>query len=276
MKKETISRITLALVLLGSAAFGMKAIAAATELARVNGAVITLQDFEKHYQQAVKFLQYKAPAKKTLLDEEIKRLVGIQQARKMGLDKDPEVIEQMNNVLFQAYVTKKLRPQVDAIHVTDDEAKDYYSKYPEVRVSHIFVALRPDAKKADIDDAAKRIREIEGKLGGHASFAEVAQKFSEGNATMGGDMGWQTREELDPNLYNAAVKLGVGSVSGPVKSPYGYHLVKLTGKKSWDEVDHAAVKRAVFNDRQRQIYETFATQLRNQANVVVHPELLKD
>jgi parvulin-like peptidyl-prolyl isomerase len=279
MKKESISRITLALVLFCAATLGAKAIAAATELARVNGSVITLQDFEKRYKENLKLFQFKAPSKKNVLDEVIRRDIAIQQAKKMGLDKDPLVIEQMNTVLYQAFLNKKLSKQFENIQVTDDEARNWYGKNPEIRVSHIFVGVRPDAKKADADEAYKRIKEIHDKYlaSGKMSFAEVAQKYSEGAAAqMGGDIDWQTRDHLDPAVYNAAVNLSVGSVSGIVKSQFGYHIVKLTGKKSWDEVDRPMIKRIVFDERRQQIFEHFMTQLRSEANVVVHAELLKD
>lgn len=276
MKKETISRITLALILFTSAALSARAIEAATELARVNNEVITLQDFDKHYKQSLQFFQFNAPTKKNALEEQIKRTIGVQEAKKMGLDRDPLVVEQMKTVLYQAYLNKSLAKQFDAIHVTDSEAKDFYSKNPEIRVSHIFVAVRPDAKKADIDDAMKRIQDLHKKVNG-ANFAEMAQKFSEGAvAQAGGDIGWQTRGQLDPALYDAAKNLGVGSVSGVVKSQFGYHLVKLTGKKAWDEVDQAGVKRMAIDERRQQIYDSFTHQMREKAHVVVHAELLKD
>jgi peptidyl-prolyl cis-trans isomerase C/peptidyl-prolyl cis-trans isomerase D len=72
------------------------------------------------------------------------------------------------------------------------------------------------------------------------------------------------------------MKLGVGGVSPIVRSQFGFHIIKLTGKHTWDEVDRPAVKRIVFDQERQKIFETFMTQLRKQANVVVHGELLKD
>jgi parvulin-like peptidyl-prolyl isomerase len=275
--KESLSKVTCLLILLSTAFLGAKAIQAATELARINGTVISLEDFNRRYKDSLKYFQFKAPSKKNVLDDIIKRELGIQEAHKMGLDKDPSVIDRMNTVLYQAFLDKKLTKEFDQIQVTDAEAHDYYAKYPEIRTSHIFIAVRPDATPADVQKAKEKITEIQSKYlaPGKMSFAEVAQKYSEGVAApMGGDIDYQTSDKLDPNYYAASMKLGMNQVSPIVRSQFGFHIIKMTGKKPWDEVDHPAVKRAVFDQRRNQIYETYMTQLRNQNKVVVHTELL--
>jgi parvulin-like peptidyl-prolyl isomerase len=275
--KESLSKVTCLLILLSTAFLGAKAIQAATELARINGTVISLEDFNRRYKDSLKYFQFKAPSKKNVLDDIIKRELGIQEAHKMGLDKDPNVIDRMNTVLYQAFLDKKLTKEFDQIQVTDAEAHDYYAKYPEIRTSHIFIAVRPDATPAEVEKAKAKITEIQSKYlaPGKMSFAEVAQKYSEGVAApMGGDIDYQTSDKLDPAYYAASMKLGMNQVSPIVRSQFGFHIIKMTGKKPWDEVDHPAVKRAVFDQRRNQIYETYMTQLRNQNRVVVHTELL--
>jgi parvulin-like peptidyl-prolyl isomerase len=281
MKKESLlgSKITLALIFFAGGALGARAIAAATELANVNGKIITTQEFEKRYKDNLKYFQFKAPTKKNVLDDIIKRELGIQQAKKLGLDKDPEVIDRMDTVLYQAFLDKKLSKQFESINVTDDEAKDFYAKNPEIRTSHIFIAVRPDAKPEDKKKAKATILEIQNKYlkPGTMSFAEVAQKYSEGSAaSMGGDIDWQTRDRLDPKYYETAVSLSVGEVSDVVETQFGYHIIKLTGKKSWDEVDRPMIKRMVFDQRRQQVFDSFMSQLRSQSKVLVHNELLKD
>src|SRR6185437_10833825 len=103
------------------------------------------------------------PSKTSVLDGLIKRELGIQEAKKEGLDKDPEVIERMNTVLYHALLDKKLSKQFEEIHVSDSEAKDFYSKNPEIRTSHIFIAVPANASRADDEKALARIKEIEDK-----------------------------------------------------------------------------------------------------------------
>jgi peptidyl-prolyl cis-trans isomerase C/peptidyl-prolyl cis-trans isomerase D len=253
---------------------------AATELARINSTVITLEDFNKKYRENLKFYQFRAPTKKGVLDDLIKRELGIQEARKAGLDKDPDVIDRMNTVLYHALLDRKLSKDFEGIHIEDSEAKSFYGKNPEIRTSHIFVAARPDATDAEKSKAMAKIKDIQDKQlkGSQMSFAEVAQRFSEGVAApMGGDIDYQTKDKLDPTYYETAIKLGSpGKVSGIVQSQFGYHIIKLTAIRPWEEADKAQVKRLLFEEKRSQIFEKYMTQLRGQAKVSVKNELIRD
>jgi len=261
-----------------------QSIEAATELARINNTVITLEDFNKKFRENLKFFQSKVPSRSGVLDDLIKRELGVQEAKRLGLDKDPDVIDRMNTVLYHALLDKKLSKEFEGIFISDDEAKNFYAKNPEVRTSHIFVALAPDANAEDDKKAYEKIKRI---LDDHVrdnaskekiSFAEVAQRFSEGaNASMGGDMDYQTRDKLDPAYYEAAVSLRtIGKVSGIVRSQFGYHLIRLTGLKKWEDTDKAQAKRLLFEDKRKDIFERYMAQLRKQAKVVIKADLIKD
>lgn len=252
---------------------------AATELARINNSVITLEDFNKKYRDNLRFFQLKQPSKQNVLDDLVKRELGIQEAKRQGLDKDPEVIDRMNTILYHALLEKKLTKDFESIHVTDDEAKSYYDRNPEIRTSHIFVAVRPDANAKDQKEAYDKIKRIKDEhlADGKMSFTEVAQRFSEGPAApMGGDIDYQTRDRLDPNYYETALKLGAGKVSGIIRSRFGYHIIKVTAIRPWDEVDKAQVKRMKFEEQRTQIFEKYMTALKSQAKVKVNQELIKD
>jgi parvulin-like peptidyl-prolyl isomerase len=262
-------------------AFGSAAAWAATELAKIGTKVISLEEFNKKYQENLKFFQYKAPpSKKSVLDDLIKRELGVQEARKLRLDQDPDVIERIETVLYRALVEKKLGKEFESINITDDEAKRYYEKFPEVRTSHVFVAVPGNASAEDDKKARERIQKIydEHIRPGKMSFAEVAQRFSEGVAApMGGDIDYQTKDKLDPAYYDAALKLGkAGKVSGIVRSQAGYHVIKLTAVRPWDEADRNLVKRMLFEERQAQIFDKYMAQLRGQSKVSVNATLIKE
>ena len=92
---------------------------------------------------------------------------------------------------------------------------------------------------------------------------------------MGGDMDYQTKDRLDPTYYSAAVKLGkVGAVSDVVRGRFGFHLIKVTGITSWDQVDKARIKRIVFEERRKQMFDNYMDSLRRQSKVAVRSELL--
>jgi len=110
------------------------------------------------------------------------------------------------------------------------------------------------------------------------SFSEVAQRFSEGVvAPMGGDIDYQTKDKLDPSYYKAAMGLTIGQYTQePIRTQFGWHIIKLTAKRPWDEVDKAQIKRLVFDDRRNDIFEHYMAQLKIKNKVAVNKELLKE
>lgn len=257
-----------------------KPVLAATELAKINGTVITLEEFNSKYQDNLRFFPLKPPSRKKVLDDLIQRELGLQEAKRQGLDRDPEVINRVNTVLYHALLEKTLSKDLEAIHISDSEAKSLYSKTPTLRSSHIFVALRPNATPAEQKQAHDKIRKIQEEYlkKNKMSFSEIAQKFSEGPAApMGGDIDFQNRNRLDPAYYDAALSLGTpGKVSGIVRSQFGYHIIKLTAIRPWEEADHAEVKRWAFEEKRARIFEQYMANLRSHSKIAVRPELLRD
>lgn len=265
---------TLAVLFAGSSVFS------STEIAKINDSSLSLEEFTQKYKDSLKYYQGRTPTKKAFLDNLIKKEVGVQEAKKLGLDKDPEVQDRINTILVQALLEKKLGNEIDEIHVTDEAAKEFYEKYPEIRTSHIFVAVPPGAKPADEKQAYERIKKIQDqylkdqKLG----FSEVAQRYSDGIAApMGGDIDYQTKDKLDPAYYEAAIKLKTpGKISGIVRSQYGYHIIKLTAVRPWEESDKPHVKRMVFEETRTKSIENFMEKLRQTAKVSVNSQLISD
>ncbi|WP_338753491.1 peptidylprolyl isomerase [Bacillus sp. FJAT-52991] len=111
------------------------------------------------------------------------------------------------------------------IKISDKELKEYYDKWEApIEVSHILVEDEKTAKdlKAQLDKGAK--------------FEELAEEHSAdpGSAANGGSLGWidnKGREQLVPEFVEAMSSLKVGQVSEPVKSQFGYHIIKVTDKK---------------------------------------------
>src|SRR6185437_4239572 len=91
----------------------------ATVLARVNNHVITLEEFNKKYEQSLKFFQFRAPSRKAFLDDLIKREVGVEEAHRLNVQRDPAVVDQMNTVLYNALLDKELGKKLAAIAVSD-------------------------------------------------------------------------------------------------------------------------------------------------------------
>ena len=256
---------------------------AATELAKVNNSVITVEDFSAKFKESQKFFRFKIPTKKSVLEDMIKRDLGVQEAKKLGLDKDPEVIERINTVLYHSLLDKQLASKFDTIQISNDEVEQFYKLNPEIRTSHIFIQVRNDATPAQEKAALERMKKVQTALNealksGKKTFAEVARTFSEGVAApAGGDIDYQTKDKLDPNYYQTALNLKkVGAVSDIIRSQFGYHIIKLTGMKEYKDVDRGQYKRIIFDEKRAKIFDAYMDDLKKKAKVSVRYELLKE
>lgn len=252
---------------------------AAIEAAKVNDKVITLDQVNARITEQIRSGSPIALSKKDALEDLVKREAAIQEARRLKLDQDPTIAERINNVLFFAVIEKKLGPEFEKITLSDAEAKNWYEKNPEIRTSHIFLALASDASSDDEKKISAKLNSILSEIkSGKISFAEAAQKNSEDpSAAMGGDLDYRMKDRLDPNYYRAAMKLGKsGDISGIIRTPFGLHLIRLTGKHTWSEVDRQNVKRIIFEEKRSGMISNFLGGLRQKAKVNVNSTVIKD
>ena len=129
----------------------------------------------------------------------------------------------------------------DRVKVTPEKLKEYYQDHladyevdEQRRVSHILVQVPPNATEEETKKAEEKIKKIQKKLKDGADFAELAKKYSDDSfsAEKGGDLGYFTRGQMLPSFSEVVFSLkDIGEVSDVVRTPLGYHLIKLTGIK---------------------------------------------
>ncbi len=138
----------------------------------------------------------------------------------------------------------------DEVEVTDEEIAQEYNwrmgefAVPEaVRARHILLRLPPDADEATEQEVREKIETIRKKILEGADFAKMARKYSEdpGSRDKGGDLGYFERGKMVPAFEEAAFSLEPGTVSEPVKTRFGYHLIlvedhRQAHQKTLDEV----------------------------------------
>jgi peptidyl-prolyl cis-trans isomerase C len=118
----------------------------------------------------------------------------------------------------------------DAMHKVYDDAVKQMPPEEEVRARHILVATEDEAK------------DIEAQLKKGADFATLAkEKSKDPGAAEGGDLGYFTRDQMVPEFADAAFKLDKGQISDPVKTQFGWHIIKVEDKRikptpTYDEV----------------------------------------
>lgn len=148
-------------------------------VATVNGDQISATDFDLSYKQNLLFVGPHTVTKEKVIQEMVNRQLGIQKARKAGLDKDAEVQKKIEDILYHAQVSKDLEPEFKKIKVTDAELKEYYKTHPEYHTAHILLRLPIDANPKEIESVQKEIFRIHGEIVKDASkFQELATKHS--------------------------------------------------------------------------------------------------
>jgi len=130
----------------------------------------------------------------------------------------------------------------EAMHKVYDDAVKQLGSEQEVHARHILVRATAGDEKAS-NEAKSKIEAVIGRLNKGEDFAKVAQLVTEdpsGKAN-GGDLGYFTKEQMVPEFADVAFKLDKGQISGPVKTQFGWHVIKVEDKRvkpppTFDEV----------------------------------------
>jgi peptidyl-prolyl cis-trans isomerase C len=134
-------------------------------------------------------------------------------AKKMAYYHDKVLMEDLLGTIAKAATTPEAERKV-----YDDAAKAQPPE-TEVHARHILVPTEAEAKAA-----LERVKKGE-------DFAKVADEVSKDPGAQGGDLGWFTKDKMVPEFAAAAFKLEPGQVSDPVKSEFGWHVIKVEGKR---------------------------------------------
>jgi parvulin-like peptidyl-prolyl isomerase len=157
------------------------------------------------------------------------------------------------NIAHQEAVKSLLSKQGD-LKVADKEVQEYYTKNKaryevkeQVRARHILlkVAAKDPADKATAQKvkAEEIFKKTQAK---GADFAALAKEFSEGpTKTRGGDLGFFAKGRMVPDFEKAAFAMKIGSISKPVKTRFGWHIIKVEEKKEGRTRDFSEVKSSI-------------------------------
>ena len=247
-------------------------------MAEVNGGSITTGDFERELKNLPEYLKSMADTpqgRKEMLDTMVIRELILQQATKDGLDKGAEIDEKLQDLKKRLIVESFLKKKVEAdAKVSDadlqkfyDENKEKFKSGEQMRASHILVKTEKEAK-----DILAQI-----KSGGN--FEELAKKNStDSSSAKGGDLGWFGKGSMVPVFEKAASSLKEGQVSDVVKSDFGFHIIKLTGKRAaglrpFEEVKEQ-IKGAIMPTKQQEAFQKIKEELKKTAKITVKEDVL--
>jgi parvulin-like peptidyl-prolyl isomerase len=170
---------------------------------------------------------------------------------------------------WEAYAQKRITDQ-DVRHYFD-ENKDYFDQV-EVRASHIVLRVPANSSDAAVQATQQQLLNLRQELlGGKIDFAEAAKKYSQcETAPQGGDIGkFKRREEMDENFLRTAFSMKPGEISSPVRSEFGWHLIRVTERTPGQPVDFEKVKDDVRRIYTNECYMGIIAQQRQAAKIDV-------
>ena len=171
--------------------------------------------------------------------------------RRLAFNRNRLLMDEMLQKAGKAAITDQ------ALRDTYQEAVKQMGDEEEVRARHILVPTEDEAK-AIVADLKKG-----------ANFEELAKTKSKdpGAAAQGGDLGYFTKDQMVPEFSEAAFKLAKGQVSEPVKSQFGWHIIRLEDKRKKPAPDFETVKPQLEAYITRKAQSELVTKLRETAKI---------
>lgn len=204
--------------------------------------------------QKVLLDKYKNKIDEKVIDEQLKKA----QEQYGGKDKFEQILKQQVFTLDKYKDGLKVKAaQTLMINeyagITEDKIKESYEKNKhQYHLAHILISVKSNSNPNGLSDeeAKKKAEEVLKKVKDGGDFASLAKEYSNDteNASSGGDLGWSSKENTKfvSEFSNAAYSLNKDQVSDVVKTPFGYHIIKVLDTKdsSYDELKTSLEERA--------------------------------
>lgn len=155
-----------------------------------------------------------------------------------------------------------------------EEHKDEFRKAAKVRIASIFLKVDDPENAYEVQDVIRRAQVIMSRIEAGQDFSELAEEFSEGpEADNGGDLGYFTLDELDPQLREIIENMKVGEVKGPIIRPFGIQIIKLldrqkAGVKPLEEV-RDQIHRILYKKELEKRYSVWINELKKKAYIKI-------
>ncbi len=163
------------------------------------------------------------------------------------------------------------------VRTTDEDVEKYYRDHPDeftlperANISHILLKTSEEAE------------EVLSELKGGVEFEHLAltRSADRGTSPRLGKIGWVARGGLDPDFERAAFSLNVGETSGIVETRFGFHIVRLEGRKEKELMDLSRVKglahKKVLDKKRRERAEYWTEKLRERSDIVINEERVEE
>ncbi len=229
-------------------------------------------------------------SRKRILQDLVMNTILSKQAKESGFDKNEEIQKQLEYVK-NTFIAKKYMDDIlfKGVEIDDIAAKSYYENnkknftMPErVRAKHILIKVRKDASKDEIDEKKTKIKGLLEKIKGGEKFEDLARKFSEDVKTKmkGGDLGFFPKGRMAPEFDKAVFSLNKGEVSDPVKTKFGFHIIKVEDKKPasiipFDKIKQRVKSKALRERKEKKTSEFMDKNFKDKGGIIYDHKLMK-
>ena len=233
-------------------------------LATVNGVTITEAEVDS---MVVSLMQHgqnvnNEQGRKMVLEQLISKKLLLLDAQKNLFEYDPEFKKELEMVKNDLLVNFTMKKALEKVTVKDEEVKEYFDKNKEMFVegekvgaSHILV------------DSEEKANDLIAKINAkEVSFEDCARENSScPSSENGGNLGEFTKGQMVPEFDEACFSMEVGEVRGPVKTQFGFHIIKLNSKSEAKPVEFDTVKEqlkvSLIQEKQQEAYKSKINQL---------------
>lgn len=235
-------------------------------IAVVNGKEISQNDLDNALLRFPKDKQAylsSEEGKKQLLDQLISFELIYSYALDNEIEKDENYKQRLEAAKKEILTQTAISNILEDVKVTDEEVKDYYEANKNYFMNQEVVSARHI-----LVDSLELAKEIKNKIDNGLNFEMAAMQYSScPSKEQGGNLGEFTRGRMVPEFENAAFELAVGQISEPVKTQFGYHIIKVDEKveqtaKPLEEV-FDIIKREILSERESFKYMQFTEDLKN-------------
>jgi len=239
----------------------------AAVLVKVGTLEITDKDVAAKLQQIPP--QYKTAytseeGRKSLVNQLVQEKLIYIQARNEKYDTNAVVMEQLEQIKQSLMVRQFIADTFKQIEITESELKEYFdqnkamfNKNEQVNAKHILC-------KTEEETISAKERILKGE-----NFEDVAKELSVGpSGKNGGDLGWFEKNQMVPEFGNLAFSLKKNEIGGPVKTQFGYHIIKVYDKKAAETQTFSearpGVEKTLMENKQKQRLDEILSKLREE------------
>lgn len=261
------------------------------EIARVGSLVISADEFKSamnsRYPRKENYRDIDLAKKEEILNNLIRNKLKLNAAYTEGLEADKKIIhsveEYREKLIISRYHEKVV---IDQLVPAEDVERFINNQKYEAKVSHILITYRGVSPRAtrSMEEAKQLADDIYQKLAGGADFAEMAVQYSDDPnvKTNKGSLSYFTWGSMVPEFEEAVWALKKGEISKPVKTRYGFHIIRLEDKRERkgfsppkDEESLFYIKRQLFmthSDSGRVLWEKQINELKERYDFEINKQ----